>query len=83
MVFKQTVKLKFIIDFKKCVVGKENQFYTKDFKPECCECGYDMKNGEEYFVWYVADNYLDVCGAVPVVDDDEYILCQKCANKKK
>jgi len=77
------IKLKFKIDFKKGIVGKENDCYFKDFKPVCDECGCNIEQGEEYYYWYVPENYLEVGGAVPIIDSDEYILCKRCANKKR
>ena len=75
------MKINFKITFKKGVVGKSNDLYTDSFKPECAECGYDMVKGEPYYYWGTSENFN--YEASPTIDDDEYILCKKCADKKR
>lgn len=75
------MKLNFKIPFKKGICGIENDIFYKDTigKIFCSGCGIKFKKGEQYYYWYPSEND----GVAPIIDDCEYLLCKKCAKKRK
>jgi len=76
------MKLNFKITFKKGIAGVENEMYHASAKDHifCSECGKQFKEGNTYYYWWF-DDYSNE--PLPVADDSEYLLCPKCASKRR
>jgi hypothetical protein len=71
-------EMSFQFTFKKGVCGKDNEYYFYNLLPECTDCHYDIPKGKVYYYWAYKD-FDDLS----LVEDGEYILCNKCALKRK
>jgi hypothetical protein len=79
-----TIFLYFEIPFEKGVVGEENKYYFNNLRPCCNCCGIKISLKSVYWYWaYDETSRAQTDYAFPVIDDDDYFLCEKCVEIRR